>query len=68
MKSKDAIKMFEHLNITPQQAESLLAAKLTTSKRLTRYLKEVVTSTGKLGKDRKETKKQEEKPARAQPA
>jgi len=66
MKSKDAVKMLKHLNITPQQAQTLLDAKLTTSKRLTKYLKKVITPPTE-AKLKKEKKKQ--KPARtAQPA
>jgi hypothetical protein len=56
MKSKDAIKMFKRLNITPQQAQSLLDAKLTTSKRLTKYLRELITSPAKEAKPKKEKK------------
>jgi hypothetical protein len=66
MKSKDVIKMLKHLNITPQQAQSLLNAKLTTSNRLTKYLKEVVTSPPtEKAKPKKEKKKKEEKPTPA---
>lgn len=62
MNTKDAIKMFEHLNITPQQAQSLLDAKLTTSKRFLKYLKEEAKP-----KKEKNEKKKEEKPAPAAP-
>jgi len=74
MKSKDAVKMLKHLNITPQQAQTLLDAKLTTSKRLTKYLKKVITppTEAKLKKEKKKIKKEKkkkQKPARtAQPA
>ena len=34
MKSKDAMKMLNHLKITPHQAKSLIDAKLTTNKKL----------------------------------
>jgi hypothetical protein len=61
MKSKDAIKMFKQLNITPQQAQSLLNSKLTTSKRLIKYLKEEAEPK----KEKKEKKKKQEKPAPA---
>jgi hypothetical protein len=69
MKSKDAVNMLKHLNITTGQAQSLLDAKLTTSKRLTKYLKNVITPTeAKLKKEKKkikkEKKKKEQKPAR----
>lgn len=56
MRSKDAIKMFKHLNITSQQAQSLLDAKLTTSKRLTKYLKKVITPPAEEAKPKKEKK------------
>ena len=66
MKSKDAMKMLKHLKITPQQAQSLIDAKLTTNKKLIRFLKEIVTPSP--SKEKKETKpkkngkKKKEKP------
>jgi hypothetical protein len=69
--------MLKHLNITSEQAQRLLDAKLTTSKRLTKYLKKVITppTEAKLKKEKKKIKKEkkkEQKPARtartAQPA
>ncbi len=63
MKSKDAVKMLKHLNITTEQAQSLLDAKLTMSKRLTEYLKKVITppTEAKLKKEKKKIKKEKKK-------
>ena len=73
MNSKDAVKILKNLNITPEQAQSLLDAKLTTSKRLIKYLKKVITPPieARLKKEKKKIKKEkkEQKPSRtAQPA
>ena len=54
MKSKDAMKMLKHLKITPQQAQSLIDAKLTTNKKLVRFLDEIATPSPP--KEKKETK------------
>jgi ribosomal protein S6 len=54
VKSKDAMKMLNHLKIKPQQAQSLIDAKLTTNKKLIRFLKKIVTTSPP--KEKKETK------------
>ena len=66
MKSKVAMKMLNHLKITPQQAQSLIDAKLTTNKKLIRFLKGIVAPSPpkekKETKPKKNGKKKKEKP------